>query len=177
MTSLEVAREIMKGEQGRPRDKINDWICKYGTAFAALPDGVPNAIPQLGCQVNASVRDLIFQIKSNLEHDPLLGPALDQIEEVKNNSFLAIVRALTRDDSLAVRLLKMRMKEISADALNQEFGTDSSNKHLLNIPDIATRVNREMNLTADRKTFDPNGTMSCTTPLYFLSLFCLARPS
>jgi hypothetical protein len=155
LTSLEVAQEIMKGEQGRPRDKINDWICKYGTTFAALPDGVPNAIPQLGCRVNEAVRNRIFKIKNNLKHDPLLGPVLDQIDEVKNEVFLNIATALTREDSLVVRLLKMRLKEINANALNQEFENDSSNKRLLKIPDIATRVDKEMNLTENRKTFDP----------------------
>ena len=197
VTSQDVAREMMKGSDGKPIDKVNRWLCEWAPVFAAVPEIV--SLP--GCAASSFVKERldsakegIADFRSNLgnlwgkwEYFGWIVDPTFQVEELIDNELkprfedfvLNLAGDFLGEGSLMVSLIGMLMKEHDAASLNEEFSHDSSSKGLLLIPDIADRVDAEMHLGGwlPLNFFDPNKYHVAYNSVILSKLALLGKPA
>jgi hypothetical protein len=163
LASRDVSREIMKPD-GNPIAPVEGWICRDAPAFAA----VPVAFTRATCDVKdyvSEATDAISSFRSAVADKlGILGWAVDPAIEIQNlvdkelkEAFQELpnqLAALADQDSTLYALAIWRSDRPDDARLNAKFGTNSSSKALLLIPDVAQRVQAEMHLRPDG-TFDP----------------------
>ena len=161
LTGRGVVVEIM-AENGDPAGEISRWLCEWGPAFMAIP----NETTRPGCETSDAVGDFmdgVSDARSTIAEDlGTLGWLLDPITRIRDEIVdpelerlgAELTEELTGRDSVMSSLVRMRTKTIDADALNAEFSHDASGKGLLELEDVAARVDADMALT-DEGQFDP----------------------
>ncbi len=162
VTGQRVAIQMMKG--GNPQAEIERWLCESAPAFMA----VPGALTRPGCRANSAVDDFkdgIHSLRQTISDNlGVLGWLVDpgqKVDEIVAAAItpelqdlgLQLAQKLTGESSLLTTLLTYRMTPITADGLNSIFAEDESATGLLEIPDIAQRVDADMHLTDGH--FDP----------------------
>ena len=158
LTGEEIAKEILRGDEGDPMGAYTRWLTCWGPAFSG-------AIPPVGAQVCDNSFNVVHKItdgvssfvgairdaSANLPNG--IGWALDPMgkfdREIKPEIYQDLGQALaaqTDEEGILNTLINMRLPEHNDGTLNGVFAFDSSTKGLLVIPDIAARVRKEMNL-------------------------------
>lgn len=147
-------RELMKPpREGKPLDPISEWKSCWGPVFL----GIPRQIPGTVCFVSDSVEKL-FNETERLRRSVgdliwLIDPVgelariiLQEIKDIQREVALAITGIVAGENTEG--LLRLMHKEIDADKLNEIFSKDNTepSKGLLEIPDIASRINADMHL-------------------------------
>jgi len=171
VTSQEVSREIMRGEEGLPLLALERWACEWAPVFAAVPNEA--SLPR--CAPNDFVKRKQEELSRGIEEfrervsDKLgvLGWLVDPGQKVSEvidekikeepafrNLPARLAAAVTEEDSTLVSLVRMRLQLQSRDTLNAEFASDASDKGLLTMPDVAAAVRAEMHVTSQGH-FDP----------------------
>lgn len=186
-TSQVVAIEIMA--HGDPKGKIDEWLCNWAPVFV----GVPNVATMPGCSANSlaknftdGVNSLRAQISADLGALGWLVDPAQKVNEIVDTAItpelerlgVQLAEDLTGHDSTMVSLIRMRTTDMSSSALETEFGFDSSTKGLLEIRDVANRVDADMHLFSVGKVMYWNP--SLFNPVYnavVLSKLVLLGPS
>jgi len=165
-TSREVSKRIMAHDEDKPPiGAVEDWLCEYGVTFM----GIPTQLVSPGCSAINRADDLLNDVNDLRERisrktglfgwllDPAqkFGEVIDEEITPKMEALaIDLSEALTGEGSVMTSIATMRFEELTEQGLNDEFAIDSSNKNLLEIPDIADRVKADMHLTDDG-FFDP----------------------
>lgn len=165
--SGQTIREVLT-PKGDPLKPILNWNECWAPVFFAVPRQGPQSV----CGPSARGSNGIQSI--DVEIDKLrgsLGPLTliaDPFRELKTLVDTELRQALTEASSEIAKnvggkdvrtLIRMINSEVSAEELNRVFSQDRSNKGLPIIPDIAARVDAEMQLNPQRRfnaeTFQP----------------------
>lgn len=151
-TQEEIAREIMRGDDGDPMGAYTRWLTCWGTAFSGA---VPKIVSQT-CDTSLSALNAltggISSFRQRIADLPYgIGWALDPIKKISDTVKPALYEglldgldSLAADGSTLDSLILMRRMEHNDETLNGEFQWNSSDKELLEIPDVAARVRAEM---------------------------------
>ena len=129
---------------GDTYSQLTDWISCYGTSFTD-----PTT---LGAQAIEGSCNISNKVKSELS---FLDDVKDQLDFTILSGLKSDVNGLS--DSLgyeivdligvaALEVITVKDQAVSHDSLNEQFGMDESEKHLLLIGDMAERVEAEMGL-------------------------------
>ncbi|WP_345977650.1 hypothetical protein [Sulfurimonas sp. HSL3-7] len=142
-TSSRMNRGFMELESDT-YSELSEWITCYGTSFTD-PTTIGARAVENGCAVSG-------QISSELAF-------LDDVEEKTNFTLLSGLKSEVKTLSAglgaeivdlvgvaALEIVTVREQAVSEASLNEQFGLDQSEKHLLLIDDIAQRVKIEMAL-------------------------------
>lgn len=129
---------------GETYSELTNWIACYGTSFTD-----PTTI---GAQVVEGSCNISSQVKSELS---FLDDVQDKVDFTLLSSLKSEVKGLSDGLGLeiidligvaALEIITVKDLDVSEASLNEQFGMDESEKHLLIISDIAERVKVEMGL-------------------------------
>lgn len=163
VTSFNVARSILRSDLDLPdhekaKAQLTNWLCQYGPAFG----GVPPELTGLACTPGQQLSELTSNIRrarEEFDETPLawfidpLGAFNARIQNELDHGLLAkLTKLFIGDESedcpecILLSLAHMREERVTAEALNDEFGQDSSNKNLLIVPGMNAAVESDMHV-------------------------------
>jgi len=192
LTSQDVVKAVMRsdlpdlGEQDKPPAKLSAWTCRWAPTFAMVPSDV-TAIGCLPSQVLGEIKDGIHAFRVETADqlgffgwfvDPMIK--VDQLidEQLDGGFFTRLAASVSGEGSLIVSLARLREQpETVADMagnLDDEFSYDSSNKSLLRIPDVSSRVDGDMHVTDGH--FDAEQFSAVRNALVLSKLVLLGAP-
>ncbi len=157
-TGGETAKAIMDGASN-PLQPYDDWRTCWAPVFSGIPSDIPNTV----CKIEGSINTLKQAIA---DFQAALGPlnwlvdpvgqinalVLEELEPVLIDAAIQISNNVGAP--AAADLIRLIRAGMTAADLNAIFAGDSSKKFLLNIGDVATRIDADMHLTP-QGYFDP----------------------
>ncbi len=124
--------------------ELTDWINCYSSAFTD-PTTVGSQAIEGSCQLTSQIQDelsFLDDITAQLDFTAI-SELKSEVDGISNSLGLEIVDLL---GVAAIEIITVKDQDVSEDSLNEQFGIDESEKHLLLINDIAQRVKIEMGL-------------------------------
>jgi len=163
-TQEEIAREIMRGDEGDPMGAYSRWLTCWGPAFSGAIPTVVGHTCDTSLNVLHSITGGISSFRSKVSQlTGDLGWALDpaqkfseEIKPVLYEGLLDQLDAIASEGGTLDSLILMRRTEHNDGTLNEEFAINSSPKALLEIPDVAARVRAEMKIDPTTGQWSPD---------------------
>lgn len=163
-TQEEIAREIMRGDEGDPMGAYSRWLTCWGPAFSGAIPTVVGHTCDTSLNVLHSITSGISSFRSKVSQLTgdvgwALDPAQKISEEIKPvlyEGLLDQLDAIAADGGTLDSLILMRRTEHNDGTLNEEFAINSSPKALLEIPDVAARVRAEMMIDPSTGEWSPD---------------------
>lgn len=129
---------------GETYSQLTNWLSCYSTSFTDPTTLGAQAVEGSCLLSNKIASELSFldDIRDKIDFTTLSSLKSD-VNEISNNLGLEIINLL---GVAAIEVITVKDQSVSHDSLNEQFGMDESDKHLLLINDVAQRVEREMAL-------------------------------
>ena len=132
---------------GETYSQLTDWINCYGTSFTD-PTTLGAKTIEGSCNISNRIQDelsFLDDVKDKVDFTILSG-LKSNVKGLSDSLGYEIIDLI---GVAALEVITVKDQDVSHDSLNEQFGIDESNKHLLLINDIAERVELEMGLNID----------------------------
>lgn len=142
-TSSRMSRGFMELESDTYTE-LSEWITCYGTSFTD-PSTIAAKTVENGCAISGQIMsELAFLDDVQEKTDfTLLSELKSEVKTLSTGLGAEIVDLI---GVAALEIVTVREQPVSEASLNEQFGQDQSEKHLLLVDDIAQRVKVEMAL-------------------------------
>ena len=130
---------------GETYSQLTDWINCYGSSFTD-PTTIGAQAVEGSCNISNQVKEelsFLDDVKDKTDFT-LLSGLKSNVKSLGNTLGYEIIDLI---GVAALEVITVKDQDVSHDSLNEQFGMDQSDKHLLLINDISERVEAEMNLT------------------------------
>ena len=141
MTSSRMSQEFMK-VNGDSYAQLKNWITCYSSAFTD-PTTVLATATQETCKLSNTLEEklsFLSDVKAKTDFTALSG-LKSKVNEISSSAGSEIISLI---GVAALEIITVKEKPVAEADLNKQFGEDTSDKHLLLIPDMAQRVKLEM---------------------------------
>ena len=169
-TSSRMSRNFMQA--GAPTySELTDWIDCYGSSFTD-PTTLGAKSVEGSCSLSKKLKDELGFLDDVKPRDDFtrLSALKNDVHALSKGLGSEIVDLI---GIAALEIVTVKDRDVSHDSLNEQFGSDGSDKHLLLIGDIAERVEAEMHLTNNR--LDPEAFAPLQNALVLSKLSLLSR--
>lgn len=142
-TSSRMSQQFMM-VNGDPYNELTQWMTCYSSAFTD-PTTIASSTVQEGCKLSEEVEEqlgFLDDVAPKEDFTQISGLKL-KVKDLSDSLGSEIVSLI---GVAAVEIILVKEKSVSEADLNEQFGIDDSDKHLLLINDMAQRVNLEMAL-------------------------------
>lgn len=141
MTSSRMSQEFMK-VNGDSYGELKEWMVCYSSAFTN-PTTLLSSTIQKTCKLSSKLEEklsFLDDVKAKSDFTALSSFKLqvDELSGAAGNEIISLIGVA------ALEIITVKEKPVSEADLNEQFGIDASEKHLLLINDIAQRVKLEM---------------------------------
>ena len=131
-------------QDGDTYSQLTDWMTCYGTSFTD-PTTLGSKTVEGSCNISNEVKSklsFLDDVKSKVDFTLLskLKGKVNGLSDSLGNEIISLIGVA------ALEIITVRDQAVSEDSLDEQFGMDESEKHLLLINDISTRVKLEMGL-------------------------------
>jgi len=129
---------------GKTYSQLTDWINCYGSSFTD-PTTIGAQAVEGSCNISNQIKDelsFLNDIQDKTDFT-LLSGLKSEVKGLGDSLGYEIIDLI---GVAALEVITVKDQDVSHDSLNEQFGMDESEKHLLLISDVAERVEAEMQL-------------------------------
>jgi len=132
---------------GDTYSQLTDWIECYGSSFTD-PTTLGSKTVEGSCDISNKIKDelsFLDDVKDQVDFTLLSGlkSEVNGLSSSLGNEIISLIGVA------ALEIITVREQAVSEASLDEQFGMDESQKHLLLIDDISTRVKLEMGLNVN----------------------------
>ena len=142
-TSSRMSQGFME-VNGDTYTQLQEWLNCYGTSFTD-PTTLGAQAVEGSCKVSNKIKSelsFLYDVKDEADFTILSGlkSEVNTLSDALGNEIISLIGVA------ALEIITVKEQSVSHDSLNDQFGMDESEKHLLLISDMAERVEAEMAL-------------------------------